>query len=157
MSILKAIKKTEKRAAERGWNKVFYFFDIHETVLYPDYNNKEKLRFYPYAKEVLQYLSERKDISISVYTCSYPDEIARYIEFFKENDIYFEMVNKNSEVANNSYGYYRDKPYFNVLFEDKAGFDAEEDWLWVAEYFGLSAIEEPEPPLAQDTYDGEPE
>jgi hypothetical protein len=65
------------------------------------------------------------------------------------------MINKNPNVENNAYGYYRDKPYFNVLFEDKAGFDAEEDWLWVAEYFGISPISEKEYILPQDTYDQE--
>ncbi len=111
--------------------------DLHQTVLYPDYDNKQKLRFYPQAKEVLQYFSKRKDISISVYTCSYPKEIQKYMKFFNENGIDFEYVNKNPEVENTNYGYYEDKPYFNVLFEDKAGFDAEKDWKRVANYFGL--------------------
>lgn len=138
MSIIKAIEKAEQRAIERGWDKVFYFFDIHETILYPDYSNKEKPKFYPFAKEVLQYLSKREDISISLYTCSYPEEIVNYIRFFESNSINFEMVNKNSEVKDNAYGYYRDKPYFNVLFEDKSGFDAEKDWLDLIIYYGLA-------------------
>ena len=138
MSIIKAIEKAEQRAIERGWDKVFYFFDIHETILYPDYSNKEKPKFYPFAKEVLQYLSKREDISISLYTCSYPEEIVNYIRFFESNSINFEMVNKNSEVKDNAYGYYSDKPYFNVLFEDKSGFDAEKDWLDLIIYYGLA-------------------
>jgi len=137
MSIIKAIENAFEKMDERGWDKIFYFFDLHETVLYPDYDNKTKLKFYPHAKEVLKYLSFRKDISISVYTCSYPQEIQKYIKFFNEHGIEFEYVNKNPEVENTTYGYYEDKPYFNVLFEDKSGFDAEEDWFQVAEYFGL--------------------
>jgi hypothetical protein len=46
-------------------------------------------------------------------------------------------VNKNPEVKSTTYGYYEDKPYFNVLFEDKAGFDATEDWFLVGNYFGM--------------------
>lgn len=109
--------------------------DIHQTVLYPDYDNKQELKFYPYAKEVLQYLSNREDISMGVFTCSYPQEIQKYMKFFEENGIVFEHVNKNTEVDNTAYGYYEDKPYFNVLFEDKAGFDAENDWEEIALYF----------------------
>ena len=137
MSILKAIENQFKRMEERNWDKIYYFFDLHETVLYPDYDNKHPSKFYPYAKEVLQYLSKRKDISISIYTCSYPKEIEQYTRFFRDNGIEFEYINKNPDVDNTSYGYYDDKPYFNVLFEDKAGFDAEEDWKLVAGYFGL--------------------
>jgi len=38
---------------------------------------------------------------------------------------------------NTKYGYYVDKPYFNVLFDDKCGLNAEIDWYFIAEYFGL--------------------
>ena len=126
-----------KRMEERDWDKIYYFFDLHETVLYPDYDNKHPLRLYPYAKEVLKYLSDREDISISIYTCSYPREIKKYVKFFKNKGIEFEYTNKNPDVENTSYGFYDDKPYFNVLFEDKAGFDAENDWIKIKEYFKI--------------------
>jgi hypothetical protein len=166
-SIIKSIIKTEKRAVERGWDKVFYFFDIHETILYPDYNNEDDLVFYPYALPVLQHLSKQDNICMCLFTCSYPKEIQRYIEFFKSHNINFEMVNRNIEVKNNAYGYYEQKPYFNVLFEDKAGFDAEEDWKDLTIYYNVMSDVEKEmifdirdridPILPQDTYDGEPE
>ena len=142
MSIIRAIDTQFRRKEGRGWDKIYYFFDLHETVLYPDYDNKHELRFYKYAKEVLQYLSKREDISISIYTCSYPEEIERYIEFFKGHDIHFDFINKNPEAKNTTYGYYRDKPYFNVLFEDKAGFDAENDWVEIAIYFDLIKVDD---------------
>lgn len=137
MSIIKGIEKAFKYKERKGWDKIYYYFDIHETILYPDYNNEDPLVFYPYAKEVLQYLSNRNDISINLYTCSYPEEIERYMKFFKENEILFEYANRNPEAKNTKYGYYEDKPYFNVLFEDKCGFDAENDWLLVKNHFNL--------------------
>ena len=63
-----------------------------------------------------------------LYTCSHEKEIKKYLEYFKENNIHFEFVNKNPDVINQKYGFYDDKPYFNVLFEDKAGFDPLDDW-----------------------------
>jgi len=135
MSIVKAIDRAFERMEQRGWNKIYYFFDLHETVIYADYDNQHEIKFYPYAKEVLQYLSNREDISISIYTCSYPKEIVKYIKFFEEHGIRFEYINKNPDVKNTTYGYYEDKPYFNVLFEDKAGFDANTDWELIAKYF----------------------
>lgn len=137
MSIIRAIDKCLTSMEKRGWEKVYFYFDIHETVLYPDYNNNEALKFYDHAMEVLQYLSKRKEIVIALYTCSYPKEIEKYIKFFNEHEIKFEYVNKNPDVLNTSYGFYEDKPYFNVLFEDKAGFDAENDWILVKGYFGI--------------------
>lgn len=137
MSIIRAIDKSIKSMDKRGWDRIYFYFDIHETILYPDYNNSDTLKFYNHAKEVLQYLSKQKHIKISLYTCSYPKEIERYISFFRENQIEFEYANINPEVENTTYGFYEDKPYFNVLFEDKAGFDAETDWLLIKTYFGI--------------------
>jgi hypothetical protein len=134
MSIVKAIDRAFKNKEKRGWDKIFFYFDIHETILYPDYNNTDPRKFYPYAKEILQYLSKREDIGIGLFTCSYPQEIRNYKKFFEENGIIFKYANKNPDVTDTTYGYYEDKPYFNVLFEDKAGFDAETDWLKVKNY-----------------------
>ena len=57
----------------------------------------------------------------------------KYLEYFKSCDIHFDYVNKNPEVTNAGYGFYDHKPYFNVLFEDKAGFDPFTDWKKVIE------------------------
>ena len=138
MSIIRAIEKTFNNAKKRNWDQIYFYFDIHETILYPDYNNVDALKFYDHAKDVLQYLSTRKDITIALYTCSYPKEIERYIEFFKTQGINFKYVNNNPDAKNTTYGFYEDKPYFNVLFEDKAGFDAENDWILVKQYFGIN-------------------
>lgn len=134
--ILKAIDKAFQEMERKKWDKIYYYFDIHNTILYPDYNNTTT-DFYPYAKEVLQYLSGRKDIVMALYTCSYPEEIERYQKFFKEHNINFTYINKNPDVKNTQYGYYQDKPYFNVLFEDKAGFDPEKDWEKLHTYYKL--------------------
>lgn len=136
-SIIFSFEKAFKTMEQRGWDKIYVFFDIHETILYPDYNNTDPLRFYEHAKEMLQYFSTRNDISLGLLTCSYPEEIQRYLTFFSQHNINFVHVNENKEVKNTRYGYYEDKPYFNVLFEDKAGFNAEKDWIQVKEYFGI--------------------
>jgi hypothetical protein len=127
--ITRAIETCLKLAKEKGWNKTFWAFDIHGTILKPNYRRDEISReFYPGACEVLQLLGKRSDIVKILYTCSYPHEIKQYIEYFAQNNIYFDYINLNPEVADGGYGYYQDKFYFNVLFDDKAGFDGETDW-----------------------------
>ena len=88
------------------------------------------MEFYPFAKEALQKISKRKDIKMIIWTCSYPQEIEKYLEFFKKNGINFEHINSNPGISSNmgNFGYYEQKFYFNVLFEDKAGFDPLRDW-----------------------------
>ena len=121
---------------KRGWDKTYWFFDIHGTILKPNYQfgNIPK-EFYPHAKEAMQLISKLDDVCMVLYTCSHPHEIEQYLEFFKENNINFHYVNENPEVATdlNGYGCYDKKPYINVLFEDKAGFNPETEWLEVLE------------------------
>ena len=122
---------------KKGWDKTYWLFDLHSTVIKPNYEYGNIPReFYPHAKEVLQMLSERDDVCMAIYTCSHPHEVEQYKVYFEEHGIKFEFVNKNPEVKTEEggYGYYEDKPYMNVLFEDKAGFDPENEWEEVREY-----------------------
>jgi len=140
MGILHSIRKNHFELLNKrdDWEHVYYAFDLHGTIIKPNYEaGNIPTEFYPYALEVLQMLSKRDDVCMYIYTCSHPHEQAQYIELFKGLDIEFKWVNENPEVPtdNTGYGYYEDKPYFNVLFEDKAGFDPEEDWEDVRDYF----------------------
>ncbi|GAA0891342.1 hypothetical protein GCM10009122_10210 [Fulvivirga kasyanovii] len=127
--ITRAIKKAFAQAKEKNWDKTFWAFDIHETIIKPNWSeHKIPTEFYPLAKEALQLISKRKDVSRILFTCSHPNEIEKYLAFFREHDIHFDHVNGNPEIISKKYGYYEKKPYFNVLFEDKAGFDPYEDW-----------------------------
>jgi len=132
MSIINSILKNHFEIKEkRGWDKTYWFFDIHGTVIKPNYKaNDIPTEFYPHAKEALQFISELDDIVMVLYTCSHPHEIEQYLKLFEENNIRFKYVNENPEVPTdiNGYGCYDKKPYMNVLFEDKAGFDPNTEW-----------------------------
>jgi hydroxymethylpyrimidine pyrophosphatase-like HAD family hydrolase len=129
--VTKAINKFYEQKKLRNWEIGYWAFDIHGTILKPNYKlGNIPSQFYPMAKETLQLISKFKDITMLLYTCSHPHEIEEYLKLFKENDINFTWVNENKDVTTNIYGYgnYDKKPYMNVLFEDKAGFDADNDW-----------------------------
>ncbi len=134
--ISKAIKRAFEKARKKKWDRIYIFVDVHETIVVPNYNvDKIPTEFYPKAKETLQFLSNRQDIVLAMYTCSWPQEIAEYRQFFRKNGIEFSYANKNPEVKTipKKYGYYIDKPYADVLLDDKAGFDWETDWSIVHE------------------------
>lgn len=130
--ITKAIDNCFKIALERKWQRTYWGFDIHGTMIEPNYRHDEiPTQFYPHAIEVLKEISERRDICTILYTCSHPKEIHLYLKLFENHGIKFDFVNENLEVPNSAYGCYEKKPYFNVLFEDKSGFSPHEDWLLV--------------------------
>ena len=135
MSIVRSILINHyEHMVKRNWDKTYWAFDIHGTILKPnyEYGNIPK-EFYPFAKETLQLVSKMEDVVMILYTCSHPHEIEQYIEYFEENDINFDYINENPEIPTNleGYGNYDKKPYMNVLFEDKAGFDGDNDWYSV--------------------------
>lgn len=133
--LLNQIIKSFKIKEERGWEKVFFSYDLHETIILPDYDNVSPLKFYPFAKEALQLITKRNDIVNFIFTCSHPHEMNRYLKFFKEHDVDFKYVNENPEVKDTRLGCYSVKPYFNCYFEDKCGFDAETEWEPIYNYF----------------------
>ena len=121
---------------EREWDRIFLFFDLHGTVIKPNYQEGNvELDYYPYAKETLQLLTKQKDVDLNIYTCSHEHEIVEYQRLFKEDKIHFKYVNENPDVETNGYGNYDIKPYMNILFEDKSGFFGETDWKPIYEHF----------------------
>ena len=132
MGILKSIQVNHfEYKVKRGWDKTYWFFDIHGTILKPNYTYGNTPKdFYPHAKETLQYISQLTDVCMIIYTCSHPHEIEQYVKLFESCDIKFKYINENPEIPTdiNGYGCYDKKPYMNVLFEDKAGFDPLTEW-----------------------------
>lgn len=122
------IKNSYAQKAIRNWERVFWMIDVHDTIFPGFYMENQTLDFYSEAKEVLQFLTQQEDVCLILYTCSHEHEINRMLSFFKEHDITFEFTNENEHVSNTSFGCYTKKPYFNILLEDKAGFESS-DWI----------------------------
>ena len=145
--ITDVIIKAFETAKQRGWDRIYISIDIHDTMIKANYKtNSIPTEFYPYAIEVLQKLTKRSDIKLILYTCSHPHEIEQYTELFKSHDIVFDYVNENPEVKTdlNGYGNYEKKPYFNVLMDDKAGFNPNTEWRtinMIIDHFTLNSIE----------------
>jgi hypothetical protein len=127
--INKAIAKCLNAAIDKNWNKTYWAFDIHGTILKPTFQvGMNATEFYPHAKETMQILSKHRNVVRILYTSSYPEEASEYVKFFAAHGIIFDYINENPEVTAGAYGHYERKFYFNVLFDDKAGFDPETDW-----------------------------
>lgn len=123
-------------ARKKGWDKIFIAVDIHDTIVKGNYDINELPTSFLYkAKETLQYLSTRKDIVLILYTCSHLVEIEKYFKFFADNDIIFKHCNSNPDVPNNALGRYDDKHYFNILLDDKAGFNGHTEWSIIWDFF----------------------
>ena len=135
--VINAIKRMFAHSFEKEWFETYWAFDLHGTIIKPNYKKGDtSVEYYPFAKETLQLLSKRPDIKMILWTSSYPEEIDHYISKFESDDIHFDAINKNPGISskNGNFGYYEDKFYFNVLFDDKAGFNPDEEWPQIYYY-----------------------
>lgn len=127
------IRRTFAQKKERGWDTIYVLLDVHGTILHSTYAEGNKLEFIsPACVPVLQWFTKRKDIKIILWTSSYPDEIAKVIDWLKTYDIEIDFVNRNPECKNTKYADFATKPYFNIIIDDKAGMTPDVDWLFIA-------------------------
>ena len=134
MNILKTFDASFQKMNERKWNHIYVLVDIHDTILEACYHNKEEYKWFPYAKEALEIMSYAQNISLILWSSTYGNLLDKYLEFFKENGINFEFVNKNTNEKNTELSCFDEKTYFNVGIDDKFGFEAEKDWKIIYDY-----------------------
>lgn len=128
-----AIKNAFNKKNSRGWDKwprLYVFIDLHDVIIPGTYtrNNDGRL-FYPYAEEVLKRMSENKKFCLILWTSSHKDSINDILAWLKSYGILFDYVNENPEVKSTDLLNVEAKEYFDLLFDDKAGFVGETDWL----------------------------
>lgn len=128
MSLINYIKKLYKEKEEKKYDTIYIMVDIHNTILKPTFNKKEKFEYFPYAKETLQILSNRNDVKLIMWSSCYSDRLDLYLNHFRENGIKFNFINCNPEYKNLSFACFDTKFYYDVGIDDKFGFDAENDW-----------------------------
>ena len=125
------IERSFKQKRERNWEKTWWFIDLHDTICKADYRRKGKRTFHRGAKEVLQFLSKRKDIVLVLFSCSHRDSIKDALTWLERNKIHFDHVNENPDIGSDKLCNFSKKPYFNVMLDDKAGFEGKTDWVLV--------------------------
>jgi hypothetical protein len=124
-----AIKSAFKKCKERGWDKMYWMIDVHDTILKGEYSSNQSYNPPPDAIEVLKWLSDRDDMVIIIWTSSYAKDYDRLKDWFwNTHGIYFDYHNENPECGNTEYAEFTTKPYFNILVEDRAGFCYIRDW-----------------------------
>jgi succinylglutamate desuccinylase len=119
------IARTFQLKKEKGWDTIYFVIDLHGTLVKPGHDHFD---FYPYALEVIEWLNNRKDIKIILWSSSHDSEIQALREELKKYGIHLDFVNENPLEANTNRANFSKKFYFNVLLDDKAGMTPESDW-----------------------------
>ncbi len=127
------IENTDKLCKERNWNRMYWAIDLHDTIIKANYSGStDDIKVSMSALTTLLHLSESPRHCLILFTSSFDKQVNEILEKFKRLNINFDYVNENPEVPDTELGNFTDKWYFNVLLDDKAGFEMDTDWelIW---------------------------
>lgn len=143
MNIINAFETAYSQKARKGWDCIYVAVDIHGTIFKPTYKSfySSNDEYYPFAKEVLQMMSRRKDTKLILWSSTPGNILAKYwANFYYNDNIVFNFTNENPEVKDTDIASFKNKFYFNVGLDDKFGFDPNTDWFYLRGYFLEKAI-----------------
>jgi hypothetical protein len=135
MSIIRAIERAYRKAEERNYDKIYFAIDLHDTIIKGNYVNGEFDFINKDVKICLQMLSKREEVVIILWSSLLDEgkeEIRTFLEF---HGIRVDYINCNPDEPNTSYADFSQKFYFSVLIDDKAGFDPEDDWYDIMNWY----------------------
>lgn len=140
-----------KKNRERGYSTLYIAIDVHGTIFYPSKKTemlmcdgsttpseqvfnigvKTEYGFYKDALKCLEMLSARADVKIILWTSAL--DTYHLLKTLKWNGVKIEYLNDNPDFKCNEYADFSKKFYFDVLLDDKAGFEPETDWTKIME------------------------
>lgn len=136
MNLANAIEKSYRISLSKGYPKFYIAIDLHDTIMPSTYKKGEFTDFYEDAIKALQYLSSKPNISLILFTSTYKDDITEFLDRMKSLNIKFDYFNSNPECPNDKLGDYSKKFYYNLILDDRGGFEAwNGDWIVVLDKF----------------------
>jgi hypothetical protein len=127
------IERAFNEKKRKGWEKLYWSIDFHDVIVKGTYTRfNDGKEFYPFAHEVLKNLCNRRerldDTRLILWSPMHEDAMREVDRWLIRNNIIFDFVNANPECGNTELCDFSKKFYFNILLEDKAGFEGEKDW-----------------------------
>lgn len=129
MSIKNAIRKAYQYNKKVGRDKIYICTDIHDTLAVSNYSD-EMPDIIPAALDAIKKINKFPEIVLILFSSSY--DHSDYIDYFARYGLRFMYFNENPEVRDTKTGDFSKKFYYNVLLDDKAGFEVT-DWLDVVD------------------------
>jgi len=137
--IVSAFENAFKIKKQRGFTTTYIAIDLHGTIITPEYNAHNKgATVYDGAAEVLRWWTKRSDIKLILWTSSYLANCEDILFKLFDMGVDFDYFNENPLEVSSDLCDFSKKFYFNILIDDKAGFDPLKDWLALKEYFEIA-------------------
>lgn len=114
----------------RRWQNIYWCIDLHDVILEGKYSlMNDGAKYCPNAIKVLKMLTNKPETVLILWTSSYPAPISKAVDALEKEGVKFKYINWNPDCPNDHLCDFGRKFYFNILLDDKAGFEASKDWF----------------------------
>jgi hypothetical protein len=134
MSIKQTLEREWAKKVKRNFDTFYVAVDLHDTIIKSNYDGIAT-DIFKEAIPCLSYLSSRSDIILILWTGTHPNEIDIYKDMLAPYGISFDFINENPLEKGDLLSNFNQKFYFNLLLDDKAGFDPHIDYQDVLDFF----------------------
>lgn len=124
MNLDKAIQNAYVYNKKVGRKSVYLAIDIHDTIAHSNYAD-EMPEVIETAMDALRRLNKFPEIVLILFSSSYNHDA--YIKHFQKYGVDFTYFNENPEICDSKTGDFSKKFFYNLLIDDKAGFELR-DW-----------------------------
>lgn len=121
-----AITRAYLEKYQKKWDTLYFAIDLHGTII-KRYTG-DNIEAYQEAEFVLKMLSKIPDIVLILFTSTSRENLEPFFNWCEQRKIIFKYLNENPECPSNKTGDFSKKFYYNVLIDDRAGFEPETDW-----------------------------
>ena len=125
------IKRSYARYKAKGYKYWYWAVDVHDVIFKGDYKVESALNWVTNAKRALKIINNIPDIKVILYTSTRQDQTQKLIDKIKnETGLEVYAVNKNPDFDTDPQGLceFNGKFCFDLMLDDKAGFDYSNGW-----------------------------
>lgn len=133
MSTFRGLTSAYEKTHARGWDKVYWALDLHDTCFRSTYRKFEYEWINDYVKDALVRLTAHPETHLILWSSVFEEEKAHIIKFFTDAGIRVTGFNQNPYEPGNETSCFDEKMYMSVIIDDKAGFHHSE-WLQIPDF-----------------------
>jgi hypothetical protein len=133
--IIKAIDRAYRVMKERNWDTIYWAIDLHGVCFKSTYETSTYEWINDNVVPSLLEITSHPENKIILWSGVHDFEKPEIIKFFELEGIHVDFFNCNPLEDNTLSGNFAEKFYFNILLDDKAGFDPDIDWDIIRNYW----------------------
>ncbi|MBI6883135.1 hypothetical protein [Pseudomonas putida] len=142
MSTDRALKAAYEKTFARGWDKVYWALDLHDTCFRATYKPYVYEWINDDVKSALLRLAAHAETHLILWSSVAQEEKPHILKFFEDAGIRISGFNSNPYEKGNSTSHFNEKFYMSVIIDDKAGFHHSE-WAKIPDLVDALRVQYP--------------